>query len=71
MFCIGGNTTDRVCKWPHVGHMIDSNGGDKAGKCPIRRSSFVGQINDVLYLSGQLDDVTKLKLLKSRYSILC
>jgi hypothetical protein len=63
-FHVDGNLIETVKEWPHLGHIITSNLSDVAD-ISNRRSSLVGQINNVLCYFGKLDSVTKLKLMKA------
>jgi hypothetical protein len=69
-FFVGGNSTEFVRVWSHLGHILrnDLNDDDDIEK---RRLQTVKQINDVLCYFGKLDCVIKLKLLCSYYSSIC
>ena len=64
VFYIGRNAIENVDNWPNLGHIIDSNGKDKVN-IMNRHNIHVSQINNGLCLFAQLDEVNKLKLLKS------
>jgi hypothetical protein len=58
------NSIEYVQKWPHLGHILNSELDDN-DDIENRRIQTVKQINDVLCYFGKLDSSIKLKLLYS------
>ena len=69
LFYVGGSEIEIVDHWPHLGHIISKNCDDK-DDIMNRRNCLVGQINNVLSYFGNLNSVTKYKLLASYCSSL-
>jgi hypothetical protein len=64
LFFVNGNSIEYVQKWPHLGHILNSELDDN-DDIENRRIQTVKQINDVLCYFGKLDSSIKLKLLYS------
>ena len=64
VFYIGGNVIQYVNEWPHLGHIISVN-CDDAKDIMSRRSSLIGQINNILCNFRKVDCSTKIRLVKA------
>ena len=51
---IGCRSVENVDQWPHLGHIISTNLNDQADIL-YRRNCFIGEVNNVLCIFGQLD----------------
>ena len=63
-FFIGGNPVEFVESFAHLGHIINSK-LDDSDDIINRRSSFIGQSNNILCYFNKLDMFSKIKLFKS------
>ena len=63
-FLVGGSVIDFVDEWPHLGHIISSNGNDRAD-IMSKRNVLCQQINNVLCFFRGRDPITKLALMKA------
>jgi len=61
-----GSTTEVVHSWSRVGHIISKDCDDKRNT-QNRRSSFIFQVNNILFICvfGKLDCVKKMRLFKA------
>ena len=64
VFYIGGNVIQYVNEWPHLGHIISVN-CDDANDILCRRSSLIGQINNIICNFRKVDCSTKIRLVKA------
>ena len=61
---ISGNAIENVESWPHLGHVITNNASDKLDVLS-RRSSFIGQVNNVICWFSKLDCCMNTRLLRA------
>jgi len=62
-FLIGGNATEFVSGWPHLGHILTTDINNKTDT-EHRKHSVCGQMNDVLHYFGKRQSIVKLQLMK-------
>ena len=59
---IGGNVTEFVSSWPHLGHILTTDMNDRSD-IDQRKYSLCGQINVLCYF-GKRQSIVKLQLMK-------